>query len=57
MEDEERPTEYVVISAGKDGALDQQELEAYYQGPTNSFNNDIVFSNGSFIQYPEGTQQ
>ena len=44
---------YGIRSAGKDGSFSA----AYTVGPTTAFNNDIVYSNGSFIAYPEGVQQ
>jgi len=50
------PQQYVILSAGKDGLLEHSNLEGYTQAATTSFNNDIVFSQGSFIQYPEGIQ-
>ncbi len=43
---------YMVRSYGKDGAADTPVA-----GPTTSFNSDIIYSNGSFVQYPEGVQQ
>ena len=43
---------YVIISYGKDGAA-----SAYPGGATTAFDCDIVYSNGSFLQYPEGVQQ
>lgn len=50
---EESSQNYQIVSNGKDGAEDAA-LEA---GGTTNFNNDILFSNGSFIVYPEGVQQ
>jgi type II secretion system protein G len=44
---------YDIRSTGKDAAA-QTTLPG---GGTTNFNDDIVFSNGSFIQYPEGVQQ
>ncbi len=44
---------YGIRSAGKDGTFD---TATYTIGPTSAFNNDIVYSNGSFICYPEGIQ-
>lgn len=46
------PQEYVIVSAGKDGVIEHDDLEGYTKVETESFNNDIVFSNGEFIQYP-----
>jgi len=56
-EDIQGPNQYVLISGGKDGSLDHDSLEDYESGETTSFNSDIVFSAGSFLQYPEGAQQ
>lgn len=39
---------YTIWSAGRDGKFQQ-----YKAGATTNFDCDIVFSNGSFIQYPE----
>ena len=44
---------YQIRSTGKDATED----DAINGGGTTDFNNDILFSNGSFIQYPEGVQQ
>jgi len=45
---------YVIISYGKDGA---SQGATYSGGATTLFDCDIVYSNGTFIQYPEGVQQ
>ncbi len=44
---------YVIISYGKDGA----SQGTYAGGATTNFDCDIIYSNGTFIQYPEGVQQ
>ncbi|HEY0141030.1 MAG TPA: type II secretion system protein GspG [Thermoanaerobaculia bacterium] len=44
--------EYSIHSTGKDGQLDG----TYKIGPTSDFDNDIIYSNGSFVSYPEGIQ-
>lgn len=44
---------YTIISCGKDGA----GCAASAVGATTDFNNDIVFSQGQFIAFPEGAQQ
>jgi type II secretion system protein G len=44
---------YVIISYGKDG----QPQGSYVGGATTNFDCDIVYSNGTFIQYAEGVQQ
>lgn len=43
---------YFIRSKGKD----QQADATLPGGATTNFNDDIVYSNGSFIQYPEGLQ-
>lgn len=49
------PLNYTVGSAGKDGG---SSLEVIGDGgPTNNFNDDIIFSMGNFVQWPEGTQE
>ncbi|MEO6486710.1 MAG: prepilin-type N-terminal cleavage/methylation domain-containing protein [Thermoanaerobaculia bacterium] len=48
----EAAQEYEVTSYGKDGKIDT----AVIGGATTNFNNDIIFSNGVFTQYPEGAQ-
>ena len=45
--------EYAIHSFGKDGTADG----TYKVGPTTDFDNDIIYSNGSFVCYPEGIQQ
>lgn len=45
---------YVIVSAGADKAF-ESEPEQYTPGTaTTHFDCDIVFANGSFVQYPEG---
>ncbi len=50
--DSSRPEEYIILSAGKDGLFEHEDAGEYREGTTTNFNNDIVFSNGSFVQYP-----
>lgn len=45
--------EYMIRSPGRDN----QHQATYDPGPTTSFDCDIVYSNGSFVVWPEGTQQ
>jgi type II secretion system protein G len=49
---------YIVWSAAKDG--DSGGVGGFESAPvggaTTNFNNDIIFSNGVFLQYPEGVQ-
>ena len=44
---------YAIISYGKDSAAQS----GYSGGATTNFDCDIIYSNGTFIQYPEGVQQ
>ncbi len=44
---------YAIISYGKDATAQT----AWNGGATTNFDCDIVYSNGTFIQYPEGVQQ
>ena len=45
-------TSYNVRSFGRDGGSDSIAC-----GTTTDFNDDILYSNGTFLQWPEGTQQ
>jgi len=45
--------EYTIVSLGKNGSADGA---GSYSGTTSTFNDDIVYSSGSFIQYPDGKQ-
>ena len=45
--------QYFIISYGKDGAA----TGPYNGGATTTFDMDIIYSNGTFLQYPEGVQQ
>ncbi len=42
---------YAVWSAGRNGSI-----TGAFCGTTTNFNDDIIYSNGTFIQWPEGTQ-
>ncbi|PWT91457.1 MAG: hypothetical protein C5B54_05265 [Acidobacteria bacterium] len=46
---------YTIVSYGKDGAADTGSYTSGTQ--TTDFNNDICFSGGSFVVFPEGSQQ
>jgi general secretion pathway protein G len=46
---------YTLASAARDKLL-QTSLDGYTAGVTSSMDCDIVYSNGSFVQYPEGVQ-
>jgi general secretion pathway protein G len=43
---------YNLVSLGKDGSAGTPAC-----GPTTNFNDDIIYSNGAFLQWPEGPQQ
>jgi type II secretion system protein G len=45
---------YTIVSSGKNTSL---ESVGIFRGATTNFNNDIYFSQGSFVQYPEGSQE
>ena len=44
---------YAVKSKGRN----KQAAGSVNCGTTTDFNDDIIYSNGTFIQWPEGTQQ
>jgi general secretion pathway protein G len=44
-------SDYTIASYGKD-----RKISAGSAGPTSGFDCDIIFQNGSFTAYPEGTQ-
>jgi general secretion pathway protein G len=46
---------YTLASAARDKVL-SNALNAYSAGITSDMDCDIVYSNGSFVQYPEGVQ-
>jgi general secretion pathway protein G len=47
---------YLIASRGRDGAAGAFAAPALC-GTTTNFNDDIVYSDGTFIQWPEGPQQ
>ncbi|HKO55597.1 MAG TPA: hypothetical protein VJ276_06925 [Thermoanaerobaculia bacterium] len=47
---------YALASGGKDGVFEHDALQEYSENTTKNFDCDIIFSNGSFVQYPEGIQ-
>lgn len=44
---------YAIVSAGSDKKFDVKSLEEYQGGAVEHFDCDIVFANGSFVQYPK----
>jgi len=58
-EEEGRCTTYVFGSSGKDGHFAHDTAKEYVDAPigaTTSFDCDVIYSNGQFIDYPEGAQ-
>ncbi len=52
---------YLIVSAGKNGSTDPAVTTGFQGGSapggaTTNFNDDILFANGVFAQYPEGIQ-
>lgn len=47
--DGEETVDYTIWSLGKDGKRDSK-----WGGAAHEFENDLVYSNGTFLQYPEG---
>lgn len=47
------PQDYTIHSYGKDQVVDSVLIS----GATTNFNNDIVFSAGTFVEFPEGSQE
>jgi type II secretory pathway pseudopilin PulG len=57
--DSEKCAGYAIASAGKDGIFEQPSLDnaaSQEPRPTTNFDCDIVYSNGKFVEYPEGAQ-
>ena len=46
---------YALGSWGKDGSRDG-DFSSFVSGSTTDFNADIIFTDGSFVKYPEGVQ-
>lgn len=46
--------QYALASAGADKKFEQSSLQEYGKNETTNFNADIVFANGTFVQYPQG---
>ena len=48
---------YALGRGGADKVFERESLQEYVpETKTTNFNNDIVFRNGTFVQYPEGAQ-
>ena len=52
-----QPGRYVIVSFGECGIPDRPDPWRYPAGPTSSYDDDVVYSNGQFLRYPEGVQQ
>lgn len=50
LEDPMPAQKYAIVSGGKDGILDTTSLP----GPITNYDCDIVYSNGTFLSYPDG---
>jgi general secretion pathway protein G len=53
-------THYIIASGGKDGQFEHDDLAAYRSappGPVTSWDCDIVFADGTFLEYPQGIQR
>jgi len=48
---------YAIYSGGKDGTISSATGGPTMVKSTTNFDCDIIYSNGSFIQYPDGVQQ
>jgi type II secretory pathway pseudopilin PulG len=46
------PDGYAIASAGRDGIWQRPRLREYPSATTQSYDDDIVFANGVFVQYP-----
>ncbi|NOZ94117.1 MAG: hypothetical protein GXP47_05155 [Acidobacteria bacterium] len=47
---------YLIVSPGKDGTIDRDWLGQSTAKSSTNFASDIVFKNGSFLQWPQGLQ-
>ena len=47
---------YRVVSAGRDGLVQKDYSIVDADGPTVTFDSEIVFGDGEFTQWPEGEQ-
>ena len=49
-------SDYAIGSAGRDGLWQHDSLQVYPVAVTGSFDCDLVYKNGFFVQHPEGIQ-
>src|SRR5436190_1200543 len=45
-------TNYWIVSAGKDGRFEENDVSHYTKGATTSFDDDIVLENGEMLRWP-----
>jgi type II secretory pathway pseudopilin PulG len=58
LEAQEQPCAgYAISSAGKDLRFEHDSAAGYAPGSTVKFDCDIVWTDGAFVQYPEGVQR
>jgi type II secretory pathway pseudopilin PulG len=46
-------TNYWIVSAGKDGRFEEDDVSRYTKGATTNFDNDIVLENGEMLRWPQ----
>ena len=46
-------TNYWIVSAGKDGVFEQDDVSRYTNGATTNFDADIVLENGTMLRWPD----
>jgi len=46
-------TNYWIVSAGKDGQFEENDVSRYTRGATTSFDADIVIENGEMLRWPQ----
>jgi hypothetical protein len=51
------PDSYGIASAGKDGSWERMHLRNYKSGVMTDPKNDILYCNGQFVVWPEGTSR
>jgi len=51
------PDSYGLASAAKEGKWEQASLKDYEEGTTQRYADDIVYKDGAFVRWPEGTQR
>ena len=54
---DEECTGYAISSSGADRIFEKVSAAEYLEAATTNFDCDIVFVNGNFVQYPEGSSR